>query len=125
MLAGALGRSLATTLPFHDLQARSLGDIVGEVIGAPQTAIALAVTALGLLAWWWRGILARAARVARTAALVIENGSEWINTQVVRAAARAAAAAGATQTGLLNWNMVGIVAGLLMLLGIAAMGTLR
>ncbi len=125
VLAGALDRSLATTLPFHDLQARSLGDIVGEVIRAPQTAMALAVTALGLLAWWRRDRLARAGRVARVAALVIENGFEWINTQVVRAAVRAASAAGATQTGLLNWNMVGIVAGLLMLLGIAAMGTLR
>jgi NADH-quinone oxidoreductase subunit L len=114
-------------LPFHDLQARSLGDIVTEVITAPQTATTLAVTALGLLAWWQRDRLARAARFTRVAAFVIENdfGFEWINTQVVRAAVRAASAAGVTQTGLLNWNMVGIVAGLLVLLGIAAVGTLR
>jgi len=125
LLAGSLGRSLATTLPFHHLEARSLGDIVTEVITAPYTVLVLAVAALGLLAWWRRDRLARAGRFARAAALVIENSSEWVNTQVVRAATRAASAAGATQTGLLNWNMVGVVAGLLALLGIAAMGTLR
>jgi NADH-quinone oxidoreductase subunit L len=127
LLAGSLGRSLVTTLPFHHLEARSLGDIVTEVMTAPPTAAALAVTALGLLAWWRRDRLARAGHFVRVAALMIENdfGFEWINTQVVRAAVRAASAAGVTQTGLLNWNMVGIVAGLLVLLGIAAVGTLR
>ena len=122
---GSLGRLLATTLPLHRLEVRSLGEIVTDVITAPGTAVALVVTGLGLLAWWRRDRLTRAAHVVRLCALAIDNGFEWINTQAVRAAVRAASAAAATQTGLLSWNVAAIVAGLLALLAVAAVGALR
>jgi NADH:ubiquinone oxidoreductase subunit 5 (subunit L)/multisubunit Na+/H+ antiporter MnhA subunit len=125
LLAGELGRSLAATLPFHHLESRPLGEIITEVIGAPWMVAALAAAAVGLLAWWRRDALGPVAQVVRFIAPAIESGFEWINAQVVRGVMRAASAVGATQTGQLNWNVAGIVAGLLALLGLAASGALR
>jgi NADH-quinone oxidoreductase subunit L len=125
LLAGGLGRSLAATLPFHHLESRALGEIVAEVIAAPSTVAAMAAAAVGLLVWWRRDALGAGAQTVRFIAPALERGFEWINAQVVRAVLRAASAAGATQTGQLSWNVAGIVAGLLVLLGLAASGALR
>ncbi len=43
-------------------------------------------------------------------------GFEWINRQVVRLTAGTAEALTATQTGVLNWNVAGIVGGLVAVL---------
>jgi NADH-quinone oxidoreductase subunit L len=127
LLGGALGRVMARTLPFHQLDAQSLWEIVMHVVTAPQTVVMLTVTALGLLAWWRREHLPRADRWLRGASWMLERdfGFEWINTRVVKATRGAASVASLTQTGQLNWNMAGIVAGLLGLLTIAAVGALR
>jgi hypothetical protein len=98
--------------------------LLDEVITAPATLLALAVVALGLLAWAFRKPLAGLAEglspVGRAAAN--DFGFEWVNRRVVVWTQDAASALRTTQTGYLNWNVVGIVGGLLLVLVILALG---
>ena len=52
-------------------------------------------------------------------------GFEWINRMVVRATRSAAHALRVTQTGSINWNILGIVGGLAVVLAIIALGAAR
>lgn len=97
------------------------------VLTAPATWIALIVIACGLAAWWWREKLTGVARglepLRRSA--VDSFGFEWINRGIVLATQRAAEALRVTQTGSLNWNVVGIVGGFIIVLTILALGAAR
>jgi len=82
------------------------------------------VVALGLLAWVFRSKLAGLGRALRGLGWAAENsfGFEAINRGIVRGVSGAAEGLRITQTGLLNWNVVGIVAGLLIVIAILALG---
>jgi NADH-quinone oxidoreductase subunit L len=114
LLAGPFSRMLAGTLPRHALHAVSTAEMLAEVLSAPATAAALAVTGLGLVLWWQRGRLrvVRAGTAPLTAAARADFGFELANRSLVRTALSAATALSATQTGSLNWNVVGILAAL-------------
>ncbi len=93
-----------------------------EVVTAPATYLALVVIALGLAAWWWRERL-RGLKTALQAPAQWATqgfGFEWLNQRVVTMTQGTANALRVTQTGQLNWNVVGIVAGLLIVLLILA-----
>jgi len=49
-------------------------------------------------------------------------GFNWLNRQIVHGTGQIAEALRATQTGYLNWNVLGIVAGFVVVLGILALG---
>ncbi|MBP7355214.1 MAG: NADH-quinone oxidoreductase subunit L [Longilinea sp.] len=124
LLAGPFAKLLsAETLPYHGIEAASTFHILEEVISLP-TLIALAVVALGLLAWVFRSKLAGLGRALRGLGWAAENsfGFEAINRGIVRGVSGAAEGLRITQTGLLNWNVVGIVAGLLIVIAILALG---
>lgn len=118
LLAGAFGYLLESTLPFHHLEAGSTLHLAAHILTAPSTLLALMVISLGLAAWWWRARLAwlrrRLAGVARFAGEGF--GFEWINQQVVSLTQNTADALRVFQTGQLNWNMVGIIGGLIIVL---------
>ena len=118
LLVGPFSELLAETLPFHHLHALDLGELLSEVLAAPATWLALAVIAVGLAAWGWHARLARLQGWLSFLAGWAERdfGFEWINRQVVRLTRGSAEALSATQTGLLNWNIAGIVGGLAVLL---------
>jgi NADH-quinone oxidoreductase subunit L len=122
LLAGALGRLLIATLPFHtiELNADSTLGAVYNVVSTPFTLLALAVIALGLAAWRWRQPLAGLAHLLRGigSAATHSFGFEAINRGVVRATQAGAEALRVTQSGVLNWNVVGILAGLIVVLAI-------
>lgn len=124
LLAGGFGKMLAESLPFHDLHAPAALDLYETIVTAPATYLALAVIALGLAAWWWRDRLAGArdalAPLARAAEA--DFGFEALNRRIVTATAAAAESLRATQTGLLNWNVLGIVGGLVIVLAVLALG---
>lgn len=124
LLAGPFGALLEQTLPFHHLHAHSTRTIVEDIVTAQATYLALAVVALGVLGWWFHRALAPLGdRVPLLPhAMTHDFGFEWINCRVVNVMQAAAAALRTTQTGYLNWNVLGIVGGLLLVLVVLALG---
>jgi NADH-quinone oxidoreductase subunit L len=101
--------------------------MVLEVLTAPATWIALVVIALGLAAWWWRAKLVGVGERLRWLATMATDsfGFEWINRSVVRVTLKCAETLRVTQTGVLNWNILGIVGGLIFVLAVIIMGAAR
>ncbi|MHC1781542.1 MAG: NADH-quinone oxidoreductase subunit L [Anaerolineaceae bacterium] len=124
MLAGPFGRLLAETLPFHEFHMNSTVMMVEEVASAPATLIALVVIALGLAAWWKREALQPLARTfSGFNSLAADSfGFEAVNRLVVRATQCLGEWLRGAQTGRLNWNVLGIIGGLAVLLVILAIG---
>lgn len=124
LLAGPFGSLLEVSLPNHHLHVETTWAMAGMVISDPLTWLALAVVALGLAAWWWRDRLSGLANglqgVAKAAADSF--GFEAINRGIVRTTQDSADALRLTQTGLLNWNVFGIVFGLVVILSVLALG---
>jgi NADH-quinone oxidoreductase subunit L len=124
LLAGPLDHILAESLPYYDLQPESTAAIVAEILTSASTWITVAFVLLVASIWFWRERLGSLAR--RLAPLVdFINGGfgfEKVNNQIVRLTTRAASSLQVTQTGLLSWNVVAIVAGLILLLAIISWG---
>lgn len=124
LLAGPFSKLLgAQTLPVHGVETLSLGEMFHEVLSIP-TLIALAVIALGLAAWWWRSRLSGLANALKFLGRAAANsfGFEAINRGIVKGTQSAAEALRVTQTGLLNWNILGIIAGLILVLAVVIFG---
>jgi NADH-quinone oxidoreductase subunit L len=121
LLAGGLSRILAGTLPFHQIEAESTLGMVGKILSAPPTWITLGVIAVGFVLWIERAALAKltgALKPAVTSGL----GFEWVNRQIVNLTKRTASALQLFQTGQLNWNIAGILAGLVLILLVLVRG---
>ena len=91
---------------------------------ALPTLIALIVIALGLAAWWWRGRLTGLSNALKGVGQAAADsfGFEAINRGIVKGTQSAAEALRATQTGLLNWNIFGIIADLIIVLAVVIFG---
>jgi len=124
LAAGSFGHLLEATLPFHALHAPSTADLVREILEAPATWLAMGVIGLGLLVWqaraWLTALTAALGWLATAASQSF--GFEWVNWQITRATLGTAGALRVTQPGLLNWNVLGIVGGLVVLLVLLAWG---
>jgi NADH-quinone oxidoreductase subunit L len=118
LLAGPFSQMLASSLPYHHLHAESTLRYIGEVLFSPATYLALAVVACGLAAWYWRQRLEWLQKpLAGLSRLAAEGfGFEWINQQVVIIIETLAGSLRQLQTGQLNWNLVGVLAGLVIVL---------
>jgi hypothetical protein len=117
-LAGPFGHFLEGTLPFHKVHALSTASIVGEILVAPLTWLALGIISLGLLAWWRRDSLEPLADRFNWLAVAASKsfGFERINDQVISVTQATANALRITQPGHLSWNVVGIIGGLVAVL---------
>jgi NADH-quinone oxidoreductase subunit L len=124
LLAGPLYQLLTSTLPFHHLPELTTLDMIGEVLTAPATYLALLVVALGAACWWKRNALRGLTQHLQGLARAATNsfGFEAINRGVVRVTQNTAEALRMTQTGLLSWNVAGIVIGLIVVLIVLAGG---
>ncbi|WP_119071669.1 NADH-quinone oxidoreductase subunit 5 family protein [Aggregatilinea lenta] len=124
LLAGLFGELLENTLPFHHLHVEAGTALLGDVIAAPATYLALGVVALGLLAWQYRDALGGLVTSLRPIgdAAAADFGFEWINRRVVQWATTAGESLRAFQTGSVNWNVAGIVGALIVVLVILALG---
>ncbi len=124
LLAGPFSRLLAETLPFHAIEPETTLALVGKIAAAPATYLALGVVALGLIAWWQRSRLAffseALADVGRVAGQSF--GFEAINQGIVQTVQNWAEDMRGLQTGMLNWNIVAIIVGLIAALLIVALG---
>jgi NADH-quinone oxidoreductase subunit L len=123
LLAGEFWHFLGKALP-EGHEPESTGAILTKIATAPATLEALAVVALGLAAWWQRERLAGVARALRGIGTLASNsfGFEAINRGVVRVTVESAEALRTTQSGVLNWNILAILAGLVVILAILALG---
>lgn len=124
LLVGAFGDLLEDSLPFHSLHVEPARALLEEIVTAPATLVALLVVALGLLAWWFRDRLAWIGEAVPLVgqAAAADFGFNWLNRQIVDGTARTAEALRTTQTGYLNWNVLGIVAGFVVVLVVLAVG---
>jgi len=115
LLAGPFGRMLSATLPSHQLQPEGTWSLVLQILINPFTWLTLLVIGLGFGVWAARKFFARPAAALKPLA---ESGLgfEWLNTQIVSLTQRAAAFLQRFQTGQLNWNVFGILGGLILIL---------
>jgi NADH-quinone oxidoreductase subunit L len=118
LLFGGLNGLFATTLPFHELEAESTLKMVSVVASAPATWIALAIVAIGLGLFWFAGQKFALVESPTWLQALSDSsfGFEPLNRLVVRGVNQLAEALRATQTGELNWNILGIVGALLLVL---------
>lgn len=105
----------AHSLPFHGVDEMTTTELVTEVQSGPVLPFALLLMAFGLILWWWR-TKAGVSRVMHWPGLASGFGFEWVNRSITRVVKNIAEAVRATQTGELNWNIAGIVGGLIILL---------
>jgi NADH:ubiquinone oxidoreductase subunit 5 (subunit L)/multisubunit Na+/H+ antiporter MnhA subunit len=114
LLAGAFGDLLTSSLPYHHLHTPMTFDLVIELFSAPATWLALLVILLGFALWMLHERLEPLTAFLRPLARIAENrfGFEHLNQGVIRVAKAISSAIRLTQTGQLNWNLVGIVGGL-------------
>jgi NADH-quinone oxidoreductase subunit L len=124
LLVGPFGQLLGASLPLHDRIYGTTFKICIAILTAPTTSVALVITALGLSAWWWHDRLGRlTSRLGWLAhAAAADFGFNWVNRQIGRLMRGTAEALRLTQTGQLNWNMVGLVGGLVVVLAILMWG---
>jgi NADH-quinone oxidoreductase subunit L len=121
LLGGPFAQLLAATLPLHALHTPE--DLFGGILRAPLTWLALLAAAAGATLWFLRarlGPLARLHGLARWA--TADFGFDWLSRAVVRSAQQAADALRQTQTGELNWNILQLIIGLVIVLAVAAVG---
>ncbi|HLO28314.1 MAG TPA: NADH-quinone oxidoreductase subunit L, partial [Anaerolineales bacterium] len=120
---GGLNGLLASTLPFHGLERESLLELITAILSAPATWLALGIVALGFGVFWIR---ARGFALFGGAWLnpLVENsfGFESLNRFVVQGTYKIAEQLSLTQTGELNWNILGIISALLVVLLVLWLG---
>ena len=123
LIAGDFGHFLGRALP-GEHEVESTTQILMAIVTAPATAGALAVVAIGLGCWWQRERLAGLAKALSGIGTVAANsfGFEAINRGVVGMTEGAAENLRVTQTGVLNWNVLAILVGLVVVMAILALG---
>jgi NADH-quinone oxidoreductase subunit L len=124
LAVGPFSGLLHDTLPAHEIHAESTLAFLTEVVTAPATLLALVVIALGLLVWWQRERLQGVANSLQAIRgwATDSFGFEAINRGIVLATQNGAEALRATQTGLLSWNILAIVAALIVVLIVLVLG---
>jgi NADH-quinone oxidoreductase subunit L len=126
LLAGDFFHFLGSAVPeAHGSHAvASTSALLTQIATAPATLVALAIIAIGLACYWQRARLAGPARALEGVALLARSnfGFEAINRAVVGATQGAAESLRVTQPGVLNWNVMAILVGLVVVLAILALG---
>jgi NADH-quinone oxidoreductase subunit L len=120
---GGLSELLSTTLPYHGIEPESTANLVVSILSAPATWLTLGIVALGFAISWVR---ARGYRLFGGGLLIplVETsfGFDSLNQWIVRSVNQWGEDLRVTQTGQLNWNILGIFGGLLTVLFILWLG---
>lgn len=111
------------SMPWHVVHHVNIQELFHEVLSIP-TLIALVVIALGITLWLFRSKLQGVVDGLKIFRWVSEHsfGFEAINDAVVRITGSLAEGLRKTQTGLLNWNVLGILAAVIILFAIITLG---
>ncbi|MEN6408355.1 MAG: NADH-quinone oxidoreductase subunit L [Anaerolineaceae bacterium] len=120
LLAAPFANMLKSTLPAHAEFLPEEGGwmLLKEVLTTPYTLVALAVIALGILAWVWREKLAGVARSLNGLGKIAADsfGFEAINDGIIKGANALSEFVRNSQTGQLSWNVAGIAIALVAVL---------
>ncbi len=120
---GGLNGLLSTTLPFHEFEHESTLEMLTSILSAPATWFALLIVGLGLGISCVRMKSSRYFGGGPLQPIVDSSfGFEPLNHFVVSVVSRFAERLRSTQTGELNWNILGIISGLLIVLVVLWMG---
>lgn len=113
---GGLSGLLSTSLPFHTIETESTLKMIQMVSFAPATWFALLTIALGLTLFFTFGRKVALSENPRWLNVLTESsfGFESINHWTVKLVQTSAEHLRATQTGELNWNILGILGALLL-----------
>lgn len=124
LLVGLFGNLLQSSLPAHEVHVLSIIELLEEVALAPATWIALAVVAFGIMTWYARASLQLITKNLRGVAAVAKQsfGFEWLNTKIETSIKNFGEKLRMTQTGQLNWNVFGILAGLVIVIAVLVIG---
>jgi NADH-quinone oxidoreductase subunit L len=124
LLAGPFSKILNETMPFHELNHTQNFELALEIFKTPQTWLAVFVILAGLFIWRLHPVLRTLLDVLRPLANFAKDGLgfDWVNAQIVKGFQSVATVIRYTQTGVLSWNVAGIVAGLVILFIILAWG---
>jgi uncharacterized protein with PQ loop repeat len=111
------------TLPFHAIEPFPLKELLHEVLSIP-TLVAMVIIGVGITLWLLREKLTAFTNGLKSIRWAAENsfGFEAVNDAVSRTTERIAEALRETQTGHLSWNVVGIVAAVVILFVYIATG---
>jgi NADH-quinone oxidoreductase subunit L len=126
LLAGSLGILMQETMPYHLIHRVTNLEMIAEILTAPATLLAIVVIGLGLAAWWWRSKLTRITAFFKWLVFLARSrfGFEHLNEVISSIVQSSGEALRFTQTGLLGWNVFGIILGLILLLVIMTTGVL-
>lgn len=111
------------SLPFHNIQPFSLGEMFHEVVALP-TLIPLAVITLGILCWIFRSKLGGLVKAFGWMRWLAEHsfGFEGINSGVVKATQASAEGLRTTQTGIFSWNLLAVIGTIIIFFTFFAIG---
>jgi NADH-quinone oxidoreductase subunit L len=127
LLAEPISRAFEATLPFHQTFAVSLPDMSAEIVESAALPLALAAMGLGAVIGGLRGWAMRRWPLPGGWRRFADEGFgvEPLNRLVIRITQGTADMARRTQTGHLNWNVVGIIGGWLVVMVLIVMGGAR
>lgn len=111
------------SLPQHHIKSLSIPELIHEVLKLP-TLIALIAIAIGVIFWLLRSKLEGFVEGLKSFQWAADHsfGFEAVNSAVVRMTNSLAETLRNTQTGLLNWNVLGILAALIILVAAITLG---
>ncbi|MDO9122280.1 MAG: NADH-quinone oxidoreductase subunit L [Anaerolineaceae bacterium] len=111
------------SLPQHHIKSLSIPELIHEVLKLP-TLIALVAIAIGVIFWLLRSKLEGFVEGLKSFQWAADHsfGFEAVNSAVVRMTNSLAETLRNTQTGLLNWNVLGILAALIILVAAITLG---
>jgi hypothetical protein len=111
-------------LPHHHIHAESAATILENIITAPETLVALAVVLIGAVLWVIHRAFLPIGDFLKPLGVAANHdyGLNWLNQRINNLVHGIGERLRATQTGYLNWNVFGIVLGLVVTLGILALG---
>jgi len=121
---GGLSKLLSASMPFHAIEEESTLEMVKAISFAPATWIALLVIALGLILFFTLGRKVALTENSRWLNSLTETsfGFESLNHFVVNTVGNFAESLRGTQTGQLNWNILGIIGALFIVLAVLLWG---
>ena len=122
LLFEGIDRLFALTLPFHGFEPEGLLEVVKVISISPWTWLALAVIGAGAGLFWWLGRKDPFERGPLGGIVDASFGLEPVNAHVVSDMKMLSAVFSKAQTGELNWNILGILGGLLLVLVVLMWG---